>query len=59
MKVDWDAGNYYWDYQKMRREYDPGERGTAQPIGLPAAPHPWCTAGSADVDNTVPYVLTK
>ncbi|MES2919145.1 MAG: hypothetical protein V4729_11080 [Pseudomonadota bacterium] len=59
VKVDWDAGNYYWDYQKMRREYGPGEMGTAQPIGLPAAPHPWCTAGSADVDSTVQYVLTK
>lgn len=59
VKVDWDKDNYYWDYQKMRREYGPGELGTAAPIGLPAAPHPWCSAGSADVDSTVQYVLTK
>ncbi|HEX4869854.1 MAG TPA: hypothetical protein VFV15_03905 [Moraxellaceae bacterium] len=59
VKVDWDKDNYYWDYQKMRREYGPGELGTAAPIGLPAAPHPWCSASSADIDSTVQYVLTK
>ncbi|MCC2639401.1 MAG: hypothetical protein K0Q68_3120, partial [Moraxellaceae bacterium] len=59
VKVDWDPDNYYWDYQKMRREYGPGEMGTAQPIGMPAAPHPWCSAGSDDIDSTVQYVLTK
>ncbi|MCC2637536.1 MAG: hypothetical protein K0Q68_1255 [Moraxellaceae bacterium] len=59
VKVDWDTENYYWDYQKMRREYGPGELGTAQPIGLPAAPHPWCSATAGDIDSTVQYVLTK
>lgn len=59
VKVDWDSTNYYWDYQKMRREYGPGEIGTAQPIGMPAAPHPWCTASAGEVDNTVQYVLTR
>lgn len=59
VKVPWDSTNYYWDYQKMRREYGPAEMGTAQPIGLPAAPHPWCTASSGEVDATVQYVLTK
>ncbi|MES2919510.1 MAG: hypothetical protein V4729_12955 [Pseudomonadota bacterium] len=59
VKVDWDKDNYYWDYQKMRREYGPGEMGTSVPIGMPAAPHPWCSAGAGDVDSTVQYVLTK
>lgn len=59
VKVDWDKDNYYWDYQKMRREYGPAELGTALPIGMPAAPHPWCSAGSGDVDSTVQYVLTR
>lgn len=59
VKVDWDKDNYYWDYQKMRREYGPGEMGTSAPIGMPAAPHPWCSAGATDVDSTVQYVLTK
>lgn len=58
-KVDWDPDNYYWDYQKMRREYGPGELGTAAPIGMPAAPHPWCSANASDIDATVQYVLTK
>lgn len=49
---------YYWDYQKMRREYGPGELGTAAPIGLPAAPHPWCAANSGDMDALVEYLLT-
>ncbi|TGK12611.1 hypothetical protein EHO60_08755 [Leptospira fletcheri] len=51
---DW----YYWDYQKMRREYGPEELGTTAPIGLPASPHPWCTNSSADVDDLVEYILT-
>jgi len=53
VKVDWDPDNYYWDYQKMRREYGPGEMGTAAPIGMPAAPHPWCSAIPDDIDSTV------
>lgn len=59
VKVDWDPDNYYWDYQKMRREYGPDEMGTSAPIGLPAAPHPWCSASAGDIDSTVQYVLTK
>ena len=56
--VPWDADNYYWDYQKMRAEYGPDEMGTPAPIGLPAAPHPWCAASAADIDPLVQYVLT-
>jgi mono/diheme cytochrome c family protein len=59
VKVDWDPENYYWDYQKMRREYGPGELGSAGPIGLPAAPHPWCSTAADDVESTVQYVLTR
>ncbi|WP_154662486.1 hypothetical protein [Solimonas flava] len=56
--VPWDADHYYWDYQKMRREYGPSEMGTPGPIGLPAAPHPWCAASRNDIDALVEYVLT-
>ncbi len=55
--VPWDPSFYYWDYQKLRAEYGPAELGTAGPIGLPAAPHPWC-AGSAEVEDLVQYLLT-
>lgn len=58
VRVSWDSNNYYWDYQKMRREYGPKEMGTAAPIGMPAAPHPWCAASKTDVDALVEYVLT-
>ncbi|MCG6167696.1 hypothetical protein LFX25_07640 [Leptospira sp. FAT2] len=51
---DW----YYWDYQKMRREYGPEEMGTKQPIGLPAAPHPWCSRNVSEVEDLVEYILT-
>lgn len=56
--VPWDKDNYYWDYQKMRREYGPAEMGAPGPIGMPAAPHPWCAAGGGDVDTLTQYVLT-
>jgi len=58
VEVPWDNDNYYWDYQKMRAEYGPEEMGTAGPIGLPAAPHPWCAASAQDVMPLVQYVLT-
>ena len=64
-----DDGYYYWDYQKMRREYgilefglDPQDPQNAPRIGrLPAAPHPWCLpAGSTqtDIDDLVIFLLT-
>lgn len=56
--VPWDPDWYYWDYQKMRREYGVQELGTAQPIGMPAAPHPWCSASATEVDDLVEYILT-
>ena len=58
VEVPWDSDNYYWDYQKMRAEYGPDEMGTDGPIGMPAAPHPWCAASQADVMPLVQYVLT-
>jgi hypothetical protein len=62
-------GYYYWDYQKMRREYgilefrlNPNNPQDASRIGgLPAAPHPWCLpAGSSqtEIDDLVIFLLT-
>jgi hypothetical protein len=56
--VPWDVNNYYWDFQKMRAEYGPAELGTAQPIGMPAAPHPWCAGSADEVDDLIHYLLT-
>jgi hypothetical protein len=64
-----DDGYYYWDYQKMRREYgilefglDPKNPNDAVRIGgLPAAPHPWCLQAGAsanDIDDLVIFLLT-
>jgi hypothetical protein len=53
-----DNSYFYWDYQKMRAQYGPDELGTAAPIGMPAAPHPWCTQQPADILPLVEYVLT-
>jgi mono/diheme cytochrome c family protein len=64
-----DDGYYYWDYQKMRREYGILEFGLdsnnpqsrARIGGLPAAPHPWCMpdgSSQADIDDLVVFLLT-
>ncbi len=58
VEVPWDTEHYYWDYQKMRAEYGPWELGTAAPIGLPAAPHPWCAKSTAEVTDLLLYLLT-
>ncbi len=58
VEVPWDDQHYYWDYQKMRSEYGPDEMGTATPIGMPAAPHPWCAQPGSDTDDLVQYLLT-
>ncbi len=55
--VPWDDAHYYWDYQKMRREFGP-EIGAPGPIGMPAAPHPWCAKSADDVTHLVQYLLT-
>jgi hypothetical protein len=52
-----DTAHYYWDFQKMRREFGP-EMGAPGPIGMPATPHPWCASSSAEVSNLVQYLLT-
>lgn len=49
---------YYWDYQKMRAQYGPDEMGTPGPIGMPAAPHPWCAPNAGSVADLVQYLLT-
>jgi hypothetical protein len=53
-----DTSNYYWDYQAMRRQYGPTEIGSNAPIGMPAAPHPWCAGSQAEVGNLVLFLLT-
>jgi len=58
VEVPWDSEHYYWDYQKLRNEYGPDELGSPAPIGMPAAPHPWCANSSAEIENMVQYVLT-
>ena len=54
-----DTANYYWDYQRMRANYGVNEMGSSAPIGMPAAPHPWCAAGAGDISGEVEYSLTK
>jgi hypothetical protein len=56
--VPWDKDHYYWDYQKLRNEYGPAELGTAKPIGMPAAPHPWCASAPDEIADLVAYLLT-
>jgi hypothetical protein len=56
--VPWDDDHYYWDYQKMRAEYGPDEMGTPDPIGMPAAPHPWCAQDQDEVSDLVKYIMT-
>lgn len=53
-----DNDHYYWDYQKMRAQYGPDEMGTPGPIGMPAAPHPWCAPSAGSVADLVQYLLT-
>ncbi len=55
--VPWDNSYYYWDYQSMRKNYG-AEMGAPAPIGLPAAPHPWCTQSGTDISTLVEYILT-
>lgn len=57
VSVAGDADYYYWDFQKLRREYGP-EMGASGPIGLPATPHPWCAKAAGDVPAMVQYMLT-
>ena len=64
-----DDSYYYWDYQKMRREYgilefglDPKDPQNASRIGgLPTAPHPWCLptgSSQTDIEDLVMFLLT-
>lgn len=58
VEVPWDNAYYYWDFQKMRAEYGPDELGSANPIGMAATPHGWCTDNNADIRPLVQYLLT-
>lgn len=58
VEVPWDKDNYYWDYQGMRAAYGPSELGSADAIGMPDAPHPWCASSTNEVQDLVQYLLT-
>ncbi len=57
-RVDWDPKNFYWDYQKMLKDFGPKEFGVAQHIVLPKTPHPWCVKEKGQVQDLVSYLLT-
>ena len=56
--VPWDDDHCYWDYQKFRAEYGTHEIGSRGPIGMPAAPHPWCAQSESEVSDLVKYIMT-
>ena len=58
VQTDFDDKHFYWDYQKMRREWGKDELGAPAPIGMPAAPHPWCAENAGDMNDLVTYLLT-
>ncbi|MFO0694666.1 MAG: hypothetical protein U0230_13985 [Polyangiales bacterium] len=53
-----DPTHYYWDYQAMRRNYGPNELGSAAPIGMPAAPHPWCAGSQEEIPDLLLFLMT-
>jgi mono/diheme cytochrome c family protein len=57
-RVDWDSKNFYWDYQKMLKEFGPKEFGTNQVLNLPKTPHPWCLKDKSEIKDLVSYLLT-
>jgi hypothetical protein len=57
-RVEWDSKNFYWDYQKMLKEFGPKELGTSAPIVLPKTPHPWCAKDKSEIADLVSYLLT-
>ncbi|MEZ4816280.1 MAG: hypothetical protein R3A80_13930 [Bdellovibrionota bacterium] len=57
-RVSWDKNNFYWDYQKMLKEFGPKELGSKSHIALPKTPHPWCVTEKSQVKDLVSYLLT-
>jgi hypothetical protein len=57
-RPDWDPNNFYWDYQKMLKEFGPREFGTQGRVALPKTPHPWCVTEKGQVSDLVAYLLT-
>ncbi len=57
-RVDWDSKNFYWDYQKMLKEFGPKEFGTNHVLNLPKTPHPWCLRDKSEIKDLVSYLLT-
>lgn len=57
-RVPWDPKHFYWDYQKMLKEFGPRELGTAKPVKMAKTPHPWCAGDESQVQDLVSYLIT-
>ncbi len=57
-RVAWDDKHFYWDYQKMLKEFGPRELGTEKPVAMAKTPHPWCAESASEVQDMVAYLLT-
>ncbi|HWL89389.1 MAG TPA: hypothetical protein VNO21_26475 [Polyangiaceae bacterium] len=42
----------------MRQEYGRWELGAAMPIGMPAAPQPWCAGSASEVADLTLYLMS-
>jgi hypothetical protein len=57
-RPSWDKNHFYWDYQKMLKEFGPREFGTAKPVAIAKTPHPWCAQSKGEIQDLVAYLLT-
>lgn len=57
-RVSWDPKHFYWDYQKMLREFGPKELGGTKRVSLAKTPHPWCADKESDINDLVSYLIT-
>jgi hypothetical protein len=55
-RVSWDKKNFYWDYQKMLKEFGIKEFG--RKVAMVSTPHPWCAEKTSDIKDLVSYLLT-
>ncbi len=57
-RVSWDRNHFYWDYQKMLKEFGKKEFGLKQAVSIAKTPHPWCVEDETQVADLVSYLLT-
>ena len=55
-RVSWDPNNFYWDYQKMLKEFGVKEFG--KKVSMVTTPHPWCVSEASQIKDLVSYLLT-